>query len=62
MVPRLDGELPKELLAALTADGRDVADSVIQDVKVGSPADGAFRAEWFYNQYNIMALLTPAQS
>jgi hypothetical protein len=60
--PQLDGEMPDDLTAALTAGGRDVADSIVGDVPIGASASGGFRAEWFYNRYNIMGLLTPNRS
>lgn len=50
---RLEGEVPSEIVAALTAGARDVGDSIVAEM----PLRGAFGFEWFTNGYAIMALV-----
>lgn len=50
---RLEGEVPAEIVAVLTAGARDVGDSIVTEVPLG----GAFGFEWFTNGYAIMALV-----
>ena len=56
------GEVPDEVVAQLTEQTRDISDSIktersITIHKTGKKSD--FTVEYFYNQYNIFALLVP---
>lgn len=54
------GEVPDHIVKELTAGYRDVADSIIAPLRINSQEGlTTLRAEWFFNQYNIMALLSP---
>ncbi len=56
--------LPAGLAAIVTAPGRDIAESHECDVTVGDPSGKRIplHGEFFYNQYAILALLTPRRS
>lgn len=56
---RVEGEAPAEIAAALTAGGRDVADSIRLDMPLAGDGGGMFGVEWFTNQYDIMGLVVP---
>jgi len=56
---RLDGEVPAEIAAALSVGARDVADSIMAESALGGVEGSNFRFEWFYNRYDIMALVRP---
>jgi len=56
------GVVPDEIVAAITAPGRNIVESETADVEIGSPQHGTmtlFHAEFFSNTYNIFCLLTP---
>lgn len=60
---RVSGSIPAPLLARVTVPGRDIADSVCEQVHIGAPTGGdprRFNAEFFWNTYNVFCLLTPA--
>lgn len=54
---RVDGEAPADIAAALTAGGRDVADSIVVEMPLGGEGVPAFRVEWFCNAYHVMGLV-----
>ena len=57
----LEGEVPRDVVTAVTQPGRDLADSVVREPTVTSPQGKRipFIAEFFCNHYNIFALLLP---
>ena len=60
----VQGVVSPDVAAAVAQPGRDIADSLVCDVSLTSPTERAelpFRAEFFYNQWNIFCLLTPKQ-
>jgi Zn-dependent peptidase ImmA (M78 family) len=56
----LQGEPPKEIIPEITISGRDIADSIIQELCISSPTGQSYRfvSEYFYNQYNIFCFLS----
>lgn len=59
---RVSGSIPAPLLARVAVPGRDIADSIVEKVQVGAATGGEARrvnAEFFWNTYNVFALLTP---
>lgn len=61
---QLNGTLDADVAAQLTQTGRDIGETVCQELTIAGPADVVLhvRAEFFYNQHNILilGLLTPA--
>lgn len=61
----VNGSLPDDVTGQLVQSGRDIADSIYREVVIKSRTnDKAYRmkVEYFYNQYNIFALVVPLQS
>jgi len=60
----INGAAPSDLAAELTSSYRDINDSITRtiDINTSSGQPHQFKAEFFYNQYNIFALLTPENS
>jgi hypothetical protein len=59
---RIQGFVPKEIVATVTTPGRNLVDSVTTEIEIGSPQAGtetSFQAEFFSNTYNIFCLLAP---
>lgn len=58
---RIRGSAPREAVAAVTAPGRDIADSYLAEVRIPHPPDteAVFRAEYFSSGHNIFCLLMP---
>ncbi len=57
------GEVPPHIAAAVTVRGRDIADSLLEDVLVRFPDDTSkpYQGEFFSNQWNIFCILTPSR-
>lgn len=55
------GEVPPHIATAVTVGGRDIADSLVEDILVRFPDDTSkpYRGEFFSNHRNIFCLLTP---
>jgi len=60
---RVTGNMPADVASELLSPGRGITESVVRDILVSSPGGEKrpFRAEFFYNQYNMLCLLTPRQ-
>lgn len=60
----LKGELPGELATQIAVSGRDIADSITQEISISSPTGQShrFASEYFYNQYNIFCFLSEPTS
>jgi Zn-dependent peptidase ImmA (M78 family) len=60
----LKGELPTELIPQIAVSGRDIADSITQEICISSPTGQSYRfvSEYFYNQYNIFCFLSEPTS
>ena len=61
---KVSGIVPPDAIAAVTQTGRDIAQSYV--CNIGIPGRGAaeatmFRAEFFFNTFNIFCLLIPAK-
>jgi hypothetical protein len=58
----VEGAVPSAVALQLMKPGRDFADSVAVELEVETRKGEAarFNAEFFYNQYNIFAILTPS--
>jgi hypothetical protein len=59
---RVTGNVPVDVASDLLPPGRDIEESITRDIAVsgGREDRSSFRAEFFYNQHNILCLLTPA--
>jgi len=58
---RVSGNVPPDVASDLLSPGRDIKESIARDIAIARGKEGElpFRAEFFYNQYNIFCLLTP---
>ena len=59
--PQLQGRLDPSVAVVLTQQNRDIADSITTELAIKSPSgeEWRFRAEFFFNQYNVFGLLAP---
>jgi hypothetical protein len=59
---RIRGAAPPEAVSAVTAPGRDIADSYLAEVRIPHPPDteAVFRAEYFSSGHDIFCLLLPS--
>lgn len=57
------GNVPVDIASELLSPGRDVEESIDREIAVrgGMEDRPPFRAEFFYNSYNILCLLTPGR-
>ena len=58
----VSGQVPQEIVAAVTTPGRDIADSIPYEMAVDGPGrepSSVFNAAFFWNTFNIFCLLTP---
>ena len=55
------GNVPADVASELLSPGRGIRESIVRDIPVSGAGENrsSFRAEFFYNQYNIFCLLTP---
>lgn len=60
----VNGNVPADVASELLSPGRDIEESIVREMPVGGWRMGlpSFRAEFFYNQYNILCLLTPQRT
>jgi hypothetical protein len=60
----VNGSAPSDIAAELTSSYRDIEESITRIIEIDTSAGQSqqFTGEFFYNQYNIFALLTPANS
>ena len=58
---RVTGNVPADVASELLSPGRQIGESIVRDTAVTGVREDRppFRAEFFYNQYNILCLLTP---
>jgi hypothetical protein len=59
------GRVPEGVFRSLSVDGRDIQDSETVDVSIDCRSMGQptqFRAEYFYNRYNVFSFLSPCDS
>jgi DNA-binding transcriptional regulator YiaG len=58
---KINGTVPSEVVATVTAPGRDIADSHVTEIGIANPLGNElrFQGEFFFNTYNIFCLLTP---
>jgi hypothetical protein len=56
----LKGELSRKLATQIAISGKDIADSITQEISISSPTGQSYRfvSEYFYNQYNIFGFLS----
>lgn len=61
----INGCAPREIVSDLVHAGRDIADGIKKEVVIKSATSNQLYTmgiEYFYNQYNILALVTPSKS
>jgi hypothetical protein len=60
----LEGDLSGEIATQITVSGRDIADSITQEISISSQTGQSYRfvSEYFYNQYNIFCFLSEPTS
>ncbi len=59
---RINGSVPDDVASVVTQPGRDIADSVVTELRIsprGSTEEVPFQAEFFSNTYNVFCLLAP---
>lgn len=58
------GNVPADVASELLSPGRGIKESIVRDIAVGGwrMDRPSFHAEFFYNKYNILCLLTPQRT
>lgn len=61
---KVTGKAPPDPVAAATRPGRDIGDGYLCELTIQGPTTSQstnFRAEFFFNTYNVFCVLTPAK-